>query len=170
MADGEGALADAHRLAFREVRGDPSAGSELVYHCGTDACVNPAHATEEPLGDDSGWSAAVVERVFAHPEHLELSVATAGSVTQRVFVDREILDRHGVEDASALIERVVFLSLADQGGWRDLVPGARRVGYGSRSVSRCWVPPGANLDARSRCPCGSGEEYATCRGTLATET
>lgn len=169
VADGEGGLADAHRLAYREVRGDPNPGSELVYDCGTDACVNPGHATEESLRD-SGWSAAVVERVVAHPKHLQLSIAYGDAVTASVFVDREILDRHGVEDASALIERVVFLSLPDQGGWRDLVPAARRVGYGSRSVSRCWVHPGANIDGRSACPCGSGEEYAACRGALATET
>jgi hypothetical protein len=46
---------DVHRLVFSSFNHEPAPGSELVYDCDDDSCVNPKHAKEVPLLADVGW-------------------------------------------------------------------------------------------------------------------
>jgi Zn ribbon nucleic-acid-binding protein len=164
----DGSVVDAHRLAFMSFEHPPAPGSELVYPCNEVSCVNPSHATELPLSSESGWIAGIVEKVIPHASHLELQVGIADSGTQRVFVNREILDRYGFGDASSLVERAVFLAAADDRGWVWLVPAVRRVDHSQGSAAAGWLHPPDHVDGDDPCPCGAPETYSACHGERAS--
>jgi hypothetical protein len=141
----DGLLADAHRLALRTVR-EPRPGSELVYDCGNDACVNPAHGREEELPKDPGWTLGIVEEVVPHWAYLELKVSAPGAAMQRFYVGRDLLDRYGLADASSLLERIVCQSPADEQGLLRVVVAERRGDYGNPSVAPGWLHPPDDVD------------------------
>ena len=162
----DGSVVDVHRLVFMSFEHPPAPGSELVYPCNEISCVNPSHARELPLSSDSGWTVGIIEKVIAHASHLELQVGSTDYGTQRVFVNREILDRYGFGDASSLVERAVFLTTASEKGWVRLLPAERRVDYSQGSTVAGWLHPPSGVDGDAPCPCGAGETYSTCHGEV----
>jgi len=129
----DGHLIDVHRLVFASFKHPPSSGSELIYQCGETGCVNAKHAIEQPLPNEHGWQAGIIEEVIFHPSFLELKISIAGSPVQRVFVKHDILDRYGLGDASSLTERPVFLTTHTDGDSAQLILAARRVDYSQGS-------------------------------------
>ncbi len=138
----DGHLIDAHRLVFASFKHPPSPGSELVYQCNEPSCVNAKHAVEQPLPNEHGWQAGIIEQVTLHPSFLELHISIAESPIRRVFVKHDILDRYGFGDASSLTERPVFLTRSTHGDLDQLILAARRVDYsqGSSVVGRRHPP------------------------------
>jgi hypothetical protein len=88
---------------------------------------------EQPL-PSGGWQAGIIEQVSLDSSFLELHISIAGSRIQRVHVNREILDRYGLTDASSLAERTVFLRARSDAGSVELALGARRVDFGHSSL------------------------------------
>ena len=118
-------LVDAHRLVFSVTLREPDPGSELVYSCGNDDCVNPDHATAEPLpGGD--YALAIVEAATPHGDQVELVVSNPTSGRSRVVVHVAILDRYGLSDISDLLERVVCIPAANTDGERPRTRGQAR--------------------------------------------
>ena len=127
-------LVDAHRLVFSMTLREPDPGSELVYSCGKDDCVNPDHATAEPLpGGDHAL--AIVEAATPHGDQVELVVSNPTSGRSRVVVHVAILDRYGLSDISDLLERVVCIPAANTDGENALVLVDKRAHDGERSMS-----------------------------------
>jgi hypothetical protein len=58
-----GSMHDVHRLAFAAHRHDPAPGSELIYECAEDCCVNPGHATETQMPTVADWHPMLIENV-----------------------------------------------------------------------------------------------------------
>jgi hypothetical protein len=138
----DGHLIDVHRLVFASFEHPPSPGSELVYRCSETSCVNAKHAVEQPLSNEHGWQAGIIEQVTLHPSFLELRISISGSPAQRVFVKHDILDLYGLGDASSLTERPVFLTMPTDGDWAQLILAARRVDYSQgSSVAGRQHPP-----------------------------
>ncbi len=160
----DGSVVDAHRLVFMSFKHPPASGSELAYACSEVSCVNPDHARELPLPADSGWTVGVIEKVVSHTSHLELQIGGVDIGTQRIFVNREILNRYGFGDASSLVERAVFLTATDDKGWVRLVPAERRVDYSQGSAVAGWLHPPDDVVGDDPCPCGAGGAYSTCHG------
>ena len=160
----DGHLIDAHRLVFASFKHPPLSGSELAYQCGESDCVNAEHAIEQPLPNEHGWQAGIIEEVIFHPSFLELQVGIVGSGVQRVFVKSDVLDRYGFGDASSLTERPVFVTAPSAEGWVRLVPAARRVDCGEGSPVSGWLHPPNKVSRKRKCPCGSGRSYSTCHG------
>jgi hypothetical protein len=162
----DGLLADAHRLAFRAVRRELRPGSELVYDCGNDACVNPGHGHEEELPKDSGWTLGIVEEVVPHRTYLELKVSAPAAAMQRLYVGRDLLDRYGLADASSLLERLVCQSPVDEQGRLRVVVAERRGDYGNPSVVPGWLHPPDDVDEGDSHPASlTGETPATEQST-----
>lgn len=155
---------DVHRLAFRSFNHEPTSGSELVYKCEEDNCVNPKHARELPLPESTSWSPVIVERILNRPSYLELVVANQATGRASLFVRRDMLNRYGLGDASSLLERVVVVSEADENGWINLIPADRRVDYSHGSVIPGWLHPSHQLADEDLCPCGAGVTYGACHG------
>jgi len=130
----EDQLVDAHRLVFSTTLGEPEPGSELVYSCRNDDCVNPDHAAAEPL-PGGGYALAIIEAAMPHGDHLELVVSNPNTGRSRVAVHLAILDCYGLCDISDLLERVVCIPAANTYGQNALVLVDKRVHYGERSVS-----------------------------------
>jgi len=160
----DGTLIDVHRLVFSSFKHWPPSGSELSYQCGETACVNAEHAIEQPLANENGWQAGIIEAVKFHPSFLELVVGIVGAGAQRVFVKSDVLDRYGFGDASSLTERPVFITAPSAEGWVRLVPAARRVDYSQGSPVSGWLHPPNKVNRKRKCPCGSGRSYSTCHG------
>ncbi len=150
VSNEDGLLADAHRLAFRAVRHEARPGSELVYDCGNDACVNPAHGHEAELPKVPGWTLGIVEEVVPHQTYLELKVTAPGTAMRRLYVGRDLLDRYGLADASSLLERLVFQSPVDEHGGLRVVVAERRGDYGNPSVASGWLHPPDGVDEEER--------------------
>jgi hypothetical protein len=153
-----------HRIAYTAFIHAPAAGAELAYACEDAACVNPDHAREALLPDESQWMCGIVEKVTCRPSRLELHISMPGNGTRRVFVDHAMLDRYGCGDASSLAERVVFLTQPDDQGWVHLFPVQRRLDYAYGSAAAGWVHPARAATDDQDCPCGSAEPYSTCHG------
>jgi hypothetical protein len=148
FANEDRTLIDAHRMTFEASRGGAvAAGSELVYECDTDGCVNPDHAVARALPDSSPWTLGVVKRVRTHSTHVEMRVSVADGTDLSLCVDRAVLDIYGVGDASSLLERLAFASPPDSDGMLRFALGGRRVDYARASI----------VDART----GVGGESAT---------
>jgi len=158
-------LVDVHRMIFKAERGAVSAGVELVYGCGQDGCVSPAHAVEKLLPDDHDWSLCVIEAVRSRPHHVELRVSAADGSSRDIFVEWGLLERYGLADLSMLPERLVLVSSASKGGWVRLVPAARRMDYGLTSIADGWEHPGQAVADDQPCPCGSRTPYSDCHGS-----
>ena len=137
----DGSMRDVHRLVFAAHRRDPAPGSELTYECPEDDCVNPRHAIESPIPTVADWHPMLVEGVVNGPTYAELQVASAARGRSSVFIDTESLDRYGLGDVSSLLERVVFVSEADENGRLWLAPSARRVDYNVSSFASAWLQP-----------------------------
>ena len=160
----DGHLIDVHRLVFASFKHPPLSGSELIYQCGETGCVNAKHAIEQPLPNEYGWQAGIIEEVIFHPSFLELQVGIVGSGVQRIFVKSDVLDRYGFGDASSLTERPLFVTAPSAEGWVRLVPAARRIDYGEGSPVSAWLHPPSKVSRKRKCPCGSGRGYSTCHG------
>ena len=160
----DASLADAHRIAYTAFIHAPADGVELAYGCDEAACVNPGHAREIPLPDETRWMCGVVEKVTCHPERLELYVSMPGNESRRVFVDHAMLDRYGFGDASSLAERIVFFSQPDDRGWVRLFPVQRRAGFADGSAADGWLHPAVPVTDDQDCPCGSEQAYSACHG------
>jgi len=160
----DASLADAHRIAYTAFIHAPADGVELAYDCDEAACVNPGHAREIPLPDETRWMCGVVEKVTCHPERLELYVSMPGNESRRVFVDHAMLDRYGFGDASSLAERIVFFSQPDDRGWVRLFPVQRRAGFADGSAADGWLHPAVPVTDDQDCPCGSEQAYSACHG------
>jgi len=158
----DNSLHDAHRLVFRSFNHEPSPGSELAYECDEYSCVNPKHAKEIPLPTASNWSPMLVERVISGPSYLELQVANQAKGRVSLFTKRDTLSRYGMGDASSLLERVIFISEADDKGWISLIPAARRADYKQGSAASGWIHPSHPVSGDDPCPCGSGATYDAC--------
>lgn len=159
-------LADVHRIAYTACIHTPAEGTELAYACDDAACVNPGHAREVPLPDETGWTCGIVEKVTCRPDRLELHISTHGKGSQRVFVDHAILDIYGFEDASSLCERVVFFTKPDNHGWVRLLPVQRRADYADGLATAGWLHPADGVTGDQGCPCGSGQPYRACHGAI----
>jgi hypothetical protein len=157
-------LIDSHRVVFNTFARPSSPGTEFVYRCGEPSCVNAEHAVEQPLPNEYGWQAGIIEQVIFHPSFLELQIGIGGSGVRRVFVKSDVLDRYGLGDASSLAERPVFVTDPSAEGWVQLVPAARRVDYSQGSPVSGWLHPLNNVNRKRTCPCGSGRSYGTCHG------
>ena len=136
----EDQVVDAHRLVFSVTGRELEPGSELVYTCGDDNCVNPSHATAEPLPSGE-YVIAIVEAAIPHSDQVELVVSSPLVGRRRILVHVGILDRHGLSDISDLLERVVCITAADTDGQRSLVLVDKRVHYGETSISNASVVP-----------------------------
>ena len=132
---------DVHRLAFKSFNHEPASGAELTYSCKEDNCVNPKHANELPLPDSPVWFPMVVERVVSRPSYLELEVASQAKGRMGLFIERDMLNRYGLGDASSLLERIIFVSGADDNGWVSLILADRRVDYHHGSAVSGWIHP-----------------------------
>jgi len=130
----DGSVHDVHRLVFAAHRHEPSPGSELVYGCTEESCVNPAHAGELPIPSATNWQPLLIERVVVGPQHLELQVAGEARGRTSIFVNVDFLTRFGIGDASSLLERVAFASDSDNDGRLYFSLGARRVDYSGGSI------------------------------------
>lgn len=159
-------LADVHRIAYTARIHTPAEGTELAYACDDAACVNPGHAREVPLPDETGWTCGIVEKVTCRPDRLELHISTHGKGSQRVFVDHAILGIYGFGDASSLCERVVFFTKPDNHGWVRLLPVQRRADYADGSATAGWLHPVDGVTGDQGCPCGSGQPYRACHGAI----
>ncbi|MCV7230393.1 hypothetical protein [Mycolicibacterium komossense] len=137
----DASLADVHRIAYTTFIHDPAGGAELAYSCAEAACVNPAHAQEIPLPDETRWMCGIVEKVTCRPGQLEVHISTYGNGSWRVFVDHMMLDRYGLGDASSLTERVVFFTQPDDHGQVRLLPVQRRTDYAGGSPVVGWLDP-----------------------------
>lgn len=158
----DSSIHDVHRLVFESFNREPASGTELVYECNEDNCVNPKHARELPLPELS-WSPMVIERIFSRPCYLELVVANqAGRAS--LFITRDTLSRYGMGDASSLLERVVVVSEADEDGGVAIIPADRRVDHSQGSVISGWLHPSIQLADNDLCPCGTGAIYGACHG------
>jgi SEC-C motif len=157
-------LADVHRVVFMTFKHPPYPGSELIYPCAEDACVNPQHAVQLALSNEGGWQTGIVEQVTLHPAFLELQISIAGAARCRVFAKSDILDRYGLGDASSLLERSVFVTSPSAEGWIRLIPAVRRVDLSKGSSIEGWRHPPIKVKGNAPCPCGSGRRYSTCHG------
>ena len=150
IADGH--LIDVHRIVFMTFKHPPSSGSELIYQCDETGCVNAKHAVEQPLPNEYGWQAGIIEQVTLHPHFLELQISIAGCPVRRVFVKHGILDRYGLGDASSLAERPVFLTTPTDGDLVRLIPAARRVDYSQGSPVAGWLHPPDDINGNGGNP------------------
>lgn len=125
---------DVHRLVFAAHRHEPAPGSELVYGCAEESCVNPAHAGELPIPSATNWQPLLIERVVVGPQHLELQVAGDARGRTSICVNVDFLTRFGIGDASSLLERIAFVSESDNDGRLYFLLGARRVDYSGGSI------------------------------------
>ncbi len=160
----DNSIHDVHRLVFRSFNHEPAPGSELVYKCEEDNCVNPKHARELPLPESANWSPMIIERILNRRSYLELVVANQMIGRASLFIRRDMLNRYGLGDASSLLERVVVVSEADENGWINLIPADRRVDYSHGSVISGWLHPSYQLADDDLCPCGAGAIYRACHG------
>ena len=165
----DNSIHDVHRLVFASFKQEPAPGSEFTYGCYEDSCVNPKHAKETPLPTAANWSPMLVERAISRPSYLELQVANQAKGRIRLFINPDTLSRYGMGDASSLLERVIFVSEADNEGWVSLLPAARRVDYRQGSGASGWIHPSHPVCGDDPCPCGSGTTYAACHGQVLQE-
>ncbi len=138
--DEYGSIHDTHRLVFRTFNHEPAVGADLTYTCAEPGCVNPKHAEETPLPVVSNWSPMLVERARVNDGGLiDLQVASATVGRRTISIGFECLDEFGLGDVSSLLERVVFVSDANEDGSISLIPAARRVSFttGSTISGKC---------------------------------
>jgi len=160
----EDTLMDPHRIVFMTFDHVPPAGSELVYQCGEDSCVNAKHAVEVQLPSERPWRVGVIQEVTVRPEFLELGVGVPGTEVRHFLVKNEILDRYGLADASSLVERAVLITAPSDDGWVQMIPAARKVDYSKPSPISGWMHPSETVKPSARCPCNSGKRYSACHG------
>ena len=108
--------------------------------------------TSQPLPNEYGWQAGIIEQVTLHPHFLELQISIAGCPVRRVFVKHGILDRYGLGDASSLAERPVFLTTPTDGDLVRLIPAARRVDYSQGSPVPGWLHPPEDINGNGGNP------------------
>jgi hypothetical protein len=143
----DNSIHDVHRLVFTSFNQEPEPGSELAYECDEDSCVNPKHAKETPFPAEMNWSPMLIERVNSRASYLELRAASRATGHISLFTKPDSLNRYGMGDASSLLERVIFVSEADDKGWIYLVPAARRVDYRYGSAVSGWIHPSHPVSA-----------------------
>jgi hypothetical protein len=160
----EDTLMDPHRIVFMTFEHAPSVGSELVYLCGEDSCVNAKHAVEVQLPSERDWLVGVIQEATLRPAFIDLGIGVPGREVQRVFVKNDILDLYGLADASSLVERAVLITAPSDDGWVQMIPAARKVDYSKPSPISGWMHPSATVKPSARCPCNSGKRYSACHG------
>jgi hypothetical protein len=142
----DNSIHDVHRLVFQSFNHDPAPGSELVYKCEDDNCVNPKHAKEVPLPEGLEWLPMVVEQVVvSRPSYLDLTIASQAKGRMILAVKTDMLGRYGLGDASSLLDRVVVVSEPDDNGRVCVILADRRIDFHYGTVSSGWIYP-ASLD------------------------
>ena len=121
---------DVHRLVFHSFNHEPTPGTEFIYKCEDDNCVNPRHAEEKSLPEGLNWSPMVVERVLVSgPSYLDLTISSQTKGRMNLSIKSDTLNRYGLGDASSLLERVVVVSEPDDNGRVSVVLADRRVDF-----------------------------------------
>lgn len=138
---------DVHRLVFHSFNHEPAPGTEFVYKCADDNCVNPRHAEELSLPEGLTWSPMVVERVLVSgPSYLELTVSSTAKGRMNLSIKNDALDRYGLGDVSSLLERVVVVSEPDGKGRVSVVFADRRVNFHHGTVMPGRLHPSSDAE------------------------
>lgn len=140
---------DVHRLVFHSFNHEPSSGAELVYECEDDNCVNPGHAKEEPLPNGLNWSPMIVEQVvMSRPSYLDMTIGSQAKGRIHLSIKDDILNRHGLGDASSLLERVLVVSEPDDSGRVSIILSDRRVDFHHSTIisGKMQSSPGGNSE------------------------